>query len=265
MKALVERKNWLGYAAAVGLFIWLPSVLWSQSNNGGSDQDAFIIKTGATKGTIHLDLDTYAYPDKCAMYCPPRGQKGSKRINKTPGTNGISTSSLFPVTQGFRNVTNIVVQWNGGTDIEVVMNENWPNAGSSWDYNATLYPVGGKPIVVIRDPTMIVSTPPKVTSTGTIFQTKGRKSNAGKPRSKPGGTGKIPPRRRGYVTRMITPTTSGTGNTMGLTPKSTTNSKPGGSGRIAKVLFSGKGSITTHIRKMPTRSVRRIALRGGRP
>ena len=147
------------------------------------------------------------------------------------------------------------------------MNLNYPNAGSSWEWNATIYPKGGKPFTIIRDPTMINSTPPKVSTTGTIFQNKGR-SSAGKPKSSTGRGGKVPPRRRGYVTRIITPTTSSTGNTLVLTPKSATtkgSSKPGGSGKISKVLFSGKGSITTHIRKLPTRSVRRIALRGGRP
>jgi hypothetical protein len=142
---------------------------------------------------------------------------------------------------------------------------NNPNMGSWWDWNATVYPRGGKPFTVIRDPTMIVSTPPKVTSTGTIFQPKGGRSNAGKPSHRPNGGGKTTPRRRGYVTRIVTPTTSGTGNTMVLTPKSATTKGKGNSKQMPKVLFSGKGSITTHIRRLPTRSVRRIALRGGRP
>jgi len=264
----MEKKDWLRCVAALGLFALVPGFLWSQQS--GSDQDAFIIKTGATTGTIHLDLDTYSAPDKCHMYCPPRGKKGSKLIYKTPGTNGISTYSLYPkVTQGYRNVTNIVKTWNGGTEIEVVMNMNFSNAGSSWDYNATLYPKGGRPIIVIRDPTKINWTPPKVNTTGTIFQSKGSgRSSAGSPKGRPAGGGKVPPRRRGYVTRIVTPTTSSTGNTLVLTPKSATtkgSSKSGGSSKISKVLFSGKGSITTHIRKLPTRSVRRIALRGGRP
>ena len=264
MSRLNEKKNWLGYVATLGLLALVPGILWSQQF--GSDQDAFIVKTGATSGTIHLDLDTYSAPDKCAMYCPPRGQKGSKRIYKTPGTNGIATASLFPMNAQFRNVTNIVAQWNGGTEIEIVMNENWPNFGSSWDYNATVYPKGKRPIVIIRDPTKIVSTPPKVSTTGTIFQNKGGvKSSTGSPKGRPNGTGKVPPRRRGYVTRIITPTTSGTGNTMVLTPKSATTKGKGNSKQMPKVLFSGKGSITTHIRRLPTRSVRRIALRGGRP
>ena len=249
MKSLMERKNWLGYVAALGLFSLVPGVLWSQSG-GGADQDAFTLNVKAPSGTLHLWVDCYSISDRITIFCPPRA--------KNPGKK-----ELFDWTGSY--VKKIVQAWNGSTTIEVVMNMNNPNGGSNWDWNATVYPRGGKPFTVIRDPTMIVSTPPKVTSTGTIFQPKGGRSNAGKPSSRPGGGGKTPPRRRGYVTRIVTPTTSGTGNTMVLTPKSATTKGKGNSKQMPKVLFSGKGSITTHIRRLPTRSVRRVALRGGRP
>ena len=249
MRRIMEKKNWLGCVAALGLFALVPGILWSQSQ-GGSDQDAFVFKLGANSGTIHLLLDTYAIEDRITMFCPPRSQAPNKKA--LHDWNG----SVYG--------TNIVKQWNGGNEMEVVMNMNNPNAGSSWEWNATIYPKGGKPFTIIRDPTVIVSTPPKVSTTGTIFQSKGSgRSSAGSPKGRPQSGGKVPTRRRGYVTRIVTPTTSSTGNTMVLTPKSATSK--GNSKQMPKVLFSGKGSITTHIRRLPTRSVRRIALRGGRP
>jgi hypothetical protein len=250
MKTLMKKKNWLGFVAALGLFALVPSVLWSQSGGSGGDQDAFTLNVKRTSGTIHLWVDTYGIEDRITMFCPPRAKSPSK--NAIFDWNG----SAFP--------KKIVQNWSGSTEVEIVMNMNNPNPMSSWEWNATIYPKGGRPFTVIRDPTMIVSTPPKVSTTGTIFQAKGGvRSNAGTPKGRPGGGGKVPPRRRGYVTRMVTPTTSSTGNTMVLTPKAATSKR--NSKQMPKVLFSGKGSITTHIRRLPTRSVRRIALRGGRP
>ena len=175
---------------------------------------------------------------------PPARKEREQNIYKTPGTNGISTSGYTSKNGTLPGYTNIVRNWNGSTEIEVVMNLNYPNAGSSWEWNATLYPKGGKPFTVIRNPTMINSTPPKVSTTGTIFQAKGGgRSTAGTPKGRPGGGGKVPPRRRGYVTRIVTPTTSSTGNTMVLTPRSATtkgSSKSGGSGKISKFFSRAK-------------------------
>ena len=76
-----------------------------------------------------------------------------------------------------------------------------------------------------------------------------------------------PQQRKGYVGRIVGPTTSVRLNKAGTTRTAQPNPQGTRSNTSMpkNVLFSGKGSMTTYIRKIPTRSVRRIVLRGGRP
>ena len=225
------------------------AVVTQAQTNSGMDQDSYVFDAGANRGTLHVTLTTYSIPDQISIYYPPRGTQGgnSSRLFNWQGVS--------PFTG-----TNIVVNFGpgSGNNVEIVMNEGGGALGGSlWDYNGTVYPQGGSPRTFTRDPTMInpirpPGRPSTITTTGTIFA----------PPTKASGGGETHHRRRGHVGRIITPV-SGV-----RLPKSNTNG--GGQlnpqGQLPKVLFTGKRntSMTTYLRKIPTRSVRRVILRGGR-
>ena len=185
---------------------------------------------------------------------------------------------------GGGQIHNVDVNCSGrGTRFEVVVNEGGSAVyrGTAWDYIGTVSPAGGTPFPIVGQPGMGKGrTPPKVSTTGRIFLNatpggnEGR-STAGTPRSRGGRGGpggnlnpSRPKKRSGFVSRIVGPSPGV------KLPKSSTSRTPnanpqGGSypGQVPKILFSGKGNtrMTTYIRRIPSRSVRRIVLRGGRP
>jgi hypothetical protein len=256
-------------ALAVCIIFFGHTPLMAQGSSGGFQEDSMIYETNSTDFRVQISFDAIAVPDSIAVYYPPR--PGGKRVHNWSGSG----------------INNVDVNCSGkGTKFEVVVNEG-SNAdpGTYWDYNGTVTPKGGKPFPIKGTPGMGSRGRPKVSSKGGIFNNGGTnmggggRSSAGIPKARGGRGGPggnlnpaKPKKRTGFVTRIISPapgvkipkasTTrapspnpNGSGSYPGQVPKSAQN---------PKVLFSGKGSMTTYIRKIPTRSVRRVVLRGGR-
>ena len=275
MRRIMERKNWLGYVAALGLFVAFPTSLQAQGGTGGQAEDAQIIDTKATSGTINLLFDTMTDPDGIRIYYPPRKTQGSKLIYEWHGGTALLNNTPSP--WGNFGVKTVNADYgkppkspvNKGTKIEIVVNEgSKASPGTWWAYTGTISPTGKPKIKINRGAPLPIGPPPKVTTTGTIFRPgggSGNRSTAGVPKNRRASRGgNKPNKRRGTITRIVGPTTS-VKLPAAIAPGGGGGSKPNPTGQWPKVLFSGKGSITTHIRKLPTRSVRRIALRGGRP
>ncbi len=249
----------------------LPAFLQAQGGTGGTTEDAQIVDTNATSGSIDLGFDTASVPDWIRIYYPPRKTQGSKRIYDWNGST--SGMNQVPSPWGGLGLKQIKVNYgtNKGTKIEIVVNEGSGMSGTWWAYAGTISPKGKPKITVNAGQPMPIGPPPQVTTTGTIFRPgggSGNRSTAGVPKTRRGssGGGKNPPRRRGSIIRMVGPTTS---VKLPAAPSPGGGSKPNPTGQWPKVQvkvpFSGKGNFTTYLRKLPTRSVRRVALRGGRP
>ena len=256
-------------ALAVCILFFGHTPLMAQGNSGGFQEDSMIYETNSTEFRVQITFYASGMPDSINVYYPPR--PGGKKVHSWTGSY----------------YNNVDVNCSGkGSKFEVVVNEG-SNAepGTYWDYNGTVTPKGGKPFPIKGTPGMGSRGRPKVSSKGGIFNNGGTnmggggRSSAGIPKARGGRGGPggnlnpaKPKKRTGFVTRIISPapgvkipkasTTrapspnpNGSGSYPGQVPKSA---------QTPKVLFSGKGSMTTYIRKIPTRSVRRVVLRGGR-
>ena len=265
LKAVSSVKTKLTLLLVVLLFAFEAQ---AQNNSGGSTEDAQIFNTGANRGRIVIDFETMSIPDWIYIYYPPRNEANSTRIYDWNG----STSSLP------NGVHHIDITFGPGRsqNVEVVVNEGsqlgW---GTWWGYTGIITGQGQRPIMIDGGAATTMQPPTVVTGTGRIFNPTptggGGRSVAG---TKGGGASKHNPRRatskpqqrKGYVGRIVGPTTSVRLNKAGTTRTAQPNPQGTRSNTSMpkNVLFSGKGSMTTYIRKIPTRSVRRVVLRGGR-
>ena len=243
----------------------------AQGATGGSAEHSQIFNTGANQGRIVIDFDTSSIEDWIYIYYPPRNEANSTRIYDWNGSTW-----LLP-----NGVHHIDIAYGPGQsqNVEIVVNEGAGQSGSWWGYAGTITGRGQRPITINGGQPITTMQPPTVnTGTGRIFNPTstggGGRSIAG---IKGGGTSKHNPRRatskptqrKGFVGRIIGPTTNVRLNKAGTTRTDSPNPQGTRSNTSLpkptnNVLFSGKGSMTTHIRKIPTRSVRRIVLRGGR-
>ena len=257
-------------ALAVCILFFGHTPLMAQGNEGGEVEDSMIYETNSTDFRIQILFDSYFQEDSITVYYPPR--PGGKKVHDWRGS-------------GYNRVD--VNCTGNGSKFEVVINEGSPaNPGTLWEYQGQVTPKGGQPFPIQGTPGMGGRNRPKVSSKGGIFNSGGSnmggggRSSAGIPKARGGRGGPggnlnpaKPKKRTGFVTRIISPAPG-----VKIPKASTTRApspNPNGSGafpgqvpksaQTPKVLFSGKGSMTTHIRKIPTRSVRRIVLRGGRP
>jgi hypothetical protein len=244
--------------------------------SGGSGEDSKIFNTGANSGVIDILFDARTLADNIRIYYPPRNENNSTRIyDWTGGTRNEPTPS--PWSQSGAKAIKINFGPGPSNNVEIVINE-----GSNfdpytwWAYAGTIQGNGQRPIMIDGGAATLMRPPTVVTGTGRIFNPTstggGGRSVAG---TKGGGASKHNPRRttskpqqrKGYVGRIVGPTTSVRLNKAGTTRTAQPNPQGTRSNTSMpkNVLFSGKGSMTTYIRKIPTRSVRRIVLRGGRP
>ena len=244
----------------------------AQNTSGGSAEDAQIFNTGANQGRIVIDFDTSAIEDWIRIYYPPRNEANSTRIYDWNGSTWLLPNGVHQIDISFGP--------GQSQNVEIVVNEGGQSSGGTWwGYAGTITGRGQRPVVINGGQPITTMQPPTVnTGTGRIFNPTstggGGRSIAG---TKGGGASKHNPRRntskpqqrKGYVGRIVGPTTSVRLNKAG--PTRTAQPNPQGTRsntslpKPSNVLFSGKGSMTTYIRKIPTRSVRRVVLRGGRP
>ena len=239
------------------------SLSWAtaQTNTGGSTEDAQIFNTGANQGRIVIDFDTAAVEDWIRIYYPPRNEANSTRIYDWNGSTWMLPNSVHHIDISFGP--------GQSQNVEVVVNEGSGQSGTWWGYTGTITGQGQRPIVINGGQPITPMQPPTV-STGTsrifnpTFNGGGGRSVAGVDqggRRNPRSSSQNPNARRGYVGRIVGSTTN-----VRLTKASTSRTaQPNPTGSMPKNLLPGKGNLTTFIRKTPSRSTRRIILRGGRP
>jgi hypothetical protein len=249
----------IGMVASLAL-----SLSWAtaQTNTGGSTEDAQIFNTGANQGRIVIDFDTAAVEDWIRIYYPPRNEANSTRIYDWNG-------STWMLPNGVHHI-DITFGPGQSQNVEIVVNEGGQSSyGTWWGYTGTITGQGQRPIVINGGQPITPMQPPSVvTGTGRIFNPTstggGGRSVAGtghSSRRNPRASSQNPTARRGYVGRIVGSTT----NVRLNKASSSKTAQPNPSGSMPKVLFSGRGNLTTLIRKTPSRSTRRIVLRGGRP
>ena len=239
------------------------SLSWAeaQNNSGGSTEDAQIFNTGANQGRIVIDFDTSMIEDWIRIYYPPRNEANSTRIYDWNGSTWLLPNGVHQI--------DITFGPGQSQNVEVVVNEGSGEVGTWWGYTGTITGQGQRPIVINGGQPITPMQPPTVvTGTGRIFNPTptggGGRSTAGtqhNARRNPRAPTQNPSARRGYVGRIVGSTT----NVRLNKASSSRAAQPNPSGSMPKVLFSGKGNLTSFIRKTPSRSTRRIVLRGGRP
>ncbi len=115
---------------------FVPSaILVPATASGGSLENASIIETGSTSGTISISFDPFSIPDELRIYYGPRGTPGSTRIYDSGLVGGMVVNAVVPYGP----------PGPGGpsTQIEIVVDEGGGTPGTAWTYTASIQPNAG--------------------------------------------------------------------------------------------------------------------------